>query len=148
MDLPFKLPKRHKYNTLLSWKNRGLIDDNPEALYDESIYLTNCDLCGELYKALRDRQMEHEHLNGIYGPFRNFVCRRCNQLKYDVKIRTDNTSGYPGINKQIDNHCKQGFIWNFRVSIDGKNTSIKTSVDFDKLVKFAEQWKKENNYNT
>ena len=148
MELPFKLYKNHKNITLRSWKQHGLIHDNPEALYDEYIYLRNCDLCGEFYKSSKDRHMEHEHLDGKYGPFRNFTCTSCNLLKSDVKIRTNNTSGYKGICKSNDISCKQGFVWHFRAIIDGKNKSIKRSVDFDKLVKFADKWKKENNYNT
>ena len=148
MELPFKLPKYHKKNTLRSWKHKGLIDDNPEALYDEYIYLTNCDLCGEFYKSLRDRQMEHEHLDGKYGPFRNFTCQSCNLRKSDVKIQCNNSSGYPGISKNKHKTCKQGFIWEFRAMINGKNKTIKTCVDKDKLIEFAKKWKKDNNYNT
>jgi len=148
MELPFKLRKDHKSNTLSCWKRDGLIDDNPEALYDEYIYLRNCDLCGEFYKSSQDRQMEHEHLNGKYGPFRNFTCKSCNQRKYDVKIRKDNTSGYKGIYKHKNKRCKEGFTWRFDAHINGKQKTIKSSVDFDKLVEFAKKWKKDNNYNT
>ena len=148
MELPFKLPKRHKYFTLLNWTRQGLVHDDKDSLYDEYIYLTNCDLCGIEFKDTKDRQMEHEHIDGKYGPFRNFTCNSCNLRKSDVKIRTNNTSGCKGISKYKDKHCKQGFIWEFRAMINGKNKKIKTCIDFDKLVEFAEQWKKDNNYNT
>ena len=148
MELPFKLPKYHKSDTLRNWKQQGLVHDNPEALYDEYIYATNCDLCGKLYKSSKDRQMEHEHLDGKYGPFRNFTCRSCNMLKYDVKMKSNNTSGYKGISKLKDKNCKQGFRWEFQAMIDGKKKTIKTCVDKDKLIEFSEKWKKDNNYNT
>jgi len=145
MELPFKLPKYHKRKTLDNWKRAGLVHDNPEALYDEYIYSTNCDLCGEFYKSSNDRQMEHSHET---GEFRNFVCQSCNQRKSDVKMKSNNTSGYKGICKHKDKKCKQGFIWRFEAYIDGKQKVIKTSTDFDKLVEFSKQWKIDNNYNT
>ena len=148
MELPFKLRKYHKKDTLRSWKKKGLVHDNPEALYDEYIYLTNCDLCGIPYKNSKDRHMEHEHLDGKYGPFRNFTCNSCNVRKSDVKMKSNNSSGYPGISKIKSKTCKQGFRWQFRAMIDGKQKQIKYGTDFDKLVKFAEQWKKDNNYHT
>ena len=148
MELPFKLSKYHKNRTLDNWKNQGLIHDDKDSLYQEYIYATNCDLCGEFYKSSKDRQMEHEHLDGKYGPFRNFTCHSCNQRKSDKKIQSNNTSGYKGISKQIDKTCKQGFVWHFRAMINGKNKSIKSCVDKDKLIEFAKQWKKDNNYNT
>ena len=146
LKLPFKLRKYHKSETLCRWKKRGLIesDEQIEFIYTDYIYDTNCDLCGEFYKNTRDRQMEHDHET---GEFRNIVCRSCNQLKSDVK-RTDNTSGFVGICKQKDKKCKQGFTWRFEAYINGKPKHIKKSIDYDKLVKFAIQWKIDNNYNT
>ena len=145
MELPFELAKYHKSRTLYNWKIKGLVHDNPEALYDEYIYLTNCDLCGIPYKNLRDRQMEHSHET---GEFRNFVCRSCNMLKSDVKMKSNNTSGYVGISKYKDKTCKQGFFWRFEATINGKSKIIKSSVDLGKLIEFSEKWKIDNNYHT
>ena len=145
MELPFKLRKYHKTETICKWKKAGLIHDDKDSLYNEYIYLTNCDLCGEFFKSSKDRHMEHCHET---GQFRNFTCTSCNLLKSDVKMKSNNTSGYKGICKSNDISCKQGFVWHFRAMIDGKNKSIKRSVDFDKLVEFAEKWKKDNNYYT
>jgi len=148
MELPFKLAKYHKRKTLYSWKRQGLVHDNPEALYDEYIYLTNCDLCGIPYKNSKDRHMEHEHLDGKYGPFRNFTCNSCNVRKSDVKMKSNNTSGYVGISKYKDKTCKQGFFWRFEATINGKSKIIKSSVDLGKLIEFSEKWKIDNNYHT
>jgi hypothetical protein len=63
-------------------------------------------------------------------------------------IRSSNISGYKGINKSMDKNSKQGFKWQFRITIDGERRCIKTSVDLDKLIKFADKWKIDNNYNT
>ncbi len=68
--------------------------------------------------------------------------------KSDVKMKSDNTSGYPGISKNKDKKFKQGFRWRFQAMINGKLKTIKTSVDYDKLVEFAKQWKIDNNYHT
>ena len=143
-QLPFKLKKYHKVLTKANWKRKGLIMDNFEEIYNEYIYATHCQLCNKQFTNTKNRHMEHCHAT---GQFRNIVCNRCNQLKADRK-HSINTSGYVGICKQINKRLKQGFTWRFTVNIEGKPKIIKCSVNFDKLVKFAEQWKKDNNYNT
>ena len=147
MELPFELRKYHKTDTKGRWKIQGMIctEEEFESYYAEYIYLSNCDLCGEFFKSSKDRQMEHNHENGV---FRNFVCTSCNTRKDDVKIRTTNKSGYVGISKHIDKRYKQGFRWKFEVSVDGKTKQIKSSVDKEKLNEFAIKWKIDNNYNT
>ena len=140
-----KLYKDHKSITKYSWKKKGLITDNFEQIYNKYIIATHCELCNKKFTKTIDRQMEHCHAT---GEFRNIVCNSCNQRKADVKLKSNNTCGYNGIHKQIDKNMKQGFRWVFRAIINGKRKTIKHSKDFDKLVKFAEQWKKDNNYYT
>ena len=142
-DLPFKLCKYHKTKKRYEWKSRGLKTDNFEDIYNKYIYATHCELCNKQFENTKDRQMEHDHNT---GKFRNIVCNSCNQLKADVKLQSNNSSGYKGISKVKNKTCKQGFSWRFRVEINGKNKTIKQSINFDKLVEFAEKWKKENNY--
>ena len=142
-QLPFKLYNNHKTITRCLWKKLGLIMDNFEEIYNNYIIATHCDLCGLKFKNTRERQMDHCHET---GQFRNIVCRSCNHLKADYKFLTHNTSGYRGISKRLDKQMKQGFRWVFIASINGKNKQIKTSGNFDKLVEFAEKWKKDNNY--
>ena len=89
--------------------------------------------------------MDHNHTT---GEFRNVLCNKCNGRKADKKIYSTNTSGYKGICKHISKKCKQGYYWEFQVKIDGKIKTIKTSTDKEKLILFAEKWKKENNYYT
>ena len=147
MELPFEVAKYHKTYTKSSWKKNGLIvsEEDFESLYYMYIYATQCELCDKEFPNTRDRQMEHNHSN---GEFRNIVCRSCNQLKSDVKINSNNKTGYKGICKGITKRCKQGFIWRFEAYIDGKKKQIKTSVDKEKLIEFADKWKIDNNYNT
>ena len=142
-DLPFKLCEYHKTKKRYEWKSRGLKTDNFDEIYNKYIYATHCELCNKQFEKSLDRQMEHCHAT---GKFRNIVCKSCNMLKIDVKTKTNNTSGYSGINKHNSKKCKQGFIWEFRVMIDGKLKTIKSSINLEKLIEFAEKWKKENNY--
>ena len=143
-ELPFELKPYHKIRTKATWNFRGLLMDNFEEIYQKYIHATNCDLCGKEFTKSIDRQMDHDHKT---GEFRNIVCCRCNLLKSDRK-QSNNTSGYIGITKHIKLDCKQGFYWRFEVKVNNKHKTIKKSVDFDKLVKFADQWKIDNKYNT
>ena len=144
-DFPFELKSYHKALTKYSWKRIGLNMDNFEHIYQEYIHTTHCQLCNKQFENTRERQMEHDHQT---GEFRNIVCRSCNQKKADVKLKSNNTSGYRGISIEKDTTCKQGYYWRFRVYLNGKQKTIKQSVDLDKVIKFAEQWKKDNNYYT
>lgn len=150
MTLPFKLHAEHKKWTKDRWRynSKMKFDDYEfEYWYNEYIYATHCSLekCKKPFKSSRDRQLDHNHDT---GEIRDIICRSCNKKRYDNKIYSNNTSGYVGIFKHIDSHCKQGYIWDFQVYIDGKQKKIKSSVNYDKLVEFAENWKKENNYET
>jgi hypothetical protein len=146
MELPFKLHKYHKKNTKAKWKRNGLIvtEEEFEAIYYMYIFATHCELCNKQFKTSKDRHMEH---NNYTGEFRNIACNKCNQLKAD-RFNKNNTSGYKGISKKCDKNCKQGFIWQFSVNINGKRKTIKRCVDKEKLIKVADEWKKKNNYNT
>jgi hypothetical protein len=145
-ELPFELNKRHKSTTKSSWKKYGLIvtEEEFESIYYMYIYATNCELCNKEFPNTQDRSMDHDHET---GEFRNIVCNKCNTLKAD-RNQSNNTSGYIGISKHYGKTYKQGFTWVFRVTINEKRKRIKSSVDYDKLVKFAENWKKENLYYT
>jgi len=147
MSLPFELYEKHKTSKRCQWKKRGLkiTDEEFETMYKRYIYSTHCELCNKEFKNSLDRQMEHNHET---SEFRNIVCCSCNHRKIDVKISSKNTSGYKGISKYKDIRVKQGFCWRFQITINNKPKTIKTSVNFEKLKKFVEKWKKENNYHT
>jgi hypothetical protein len=147
MELPFKLYKDHKSKTIWTWKYRCLkeTDEFIEELYNRYIVATHCELCDNQFKSSQDRQMEHNHET---GEFRNIVCRSCNQKKYDVKIQSNNISGYKGIYKNKCKRYNQGFVWRFVVFINGKPKFIKSSTDLNKLVVFADKWKIENDYHS
>tara|TARA_R110002153_G_scaffold234453_1_gene387854 strand:- start:16 stop:453 length:438 start_codon:yes stop_codon:yes gene_type:complete len=143
------LHKYHKTYSRAKWLNRGLIitsKEEFEEIYDRYINSTHCEKCGNEYKNTRDKHMDHAHeFDDKWGHFRNVLCRSCNTKR--CKIRSTNTSGYPGIHKHLSKSCAQGYIWEFRVNINGKMKFIKSSIDKEELIKFAIQWKIDNNYN-
>ena len=145
--LVFDLPKRHRSRTKGSWKYVGLVFENNDSqfkndlafhvIYKRCIFARKCELCNTVFQKSNHRYMEHCHAT---GEFRNIVCNSCNLRKSDVKIKSNNTSGYKGISKYIHG-------WQFRVMIKGKKHS-KYMPDLDKLIEYAERWKRENNYYT
>jgi len=140
---------RTKAQTITDWRSRGLILTSKEEgveILNRYLNSTHCEKCGNKYKSTRDRHMDHSHdIHGKYGYFRNILCQGCNLKR--CKIYKNNTSGYLGIFKQIDKTCTQGFYWVFRVTLNGKRKRIKASTNNDWLIEYAEQWKKDNNYN-
>mgnify|MGYP003678104174 CR=1 FL=1 len=146
------LPKYHKTKTKNSWKFKGLIwtsNEEFEEIYQRLISSTHCELCEKPYKSNNDRHMDHIHcIDNKWGWFRNVVCSSCNHLRSDRKMNANNTSGYVGISKQLDKECKLGFYWIFRVTVNKKEKTIKSSVDYDYLKEFAIQWKIDNKYHT
>ena len=148
MELPFAVSKTNKGNTKSTWRYNGLKFENHLAfhiIYKRYIYSAVCELCDTKYKSRRDRHMEHCHAT---GKFRNICCQSCNMKKRDVKIRTDNKSGYKHIYKANKPRYKQGFCWVFKVFINGKNVRPKSSTNLEKLIKFRDKWLIENNYHT
>jgi len=146
-QLPFKLGLEHKSKKKYEWRKRGMIftEKDFEYIYQQYIYCTNCDLCNKQFKSNLDRHLDHCHET---GQIRNILCRSCNCKRKDNKLRKNNTSNYKLIFKQIDKTCKQGYIWVFKVTIDGKTKNIKKSIDIDFLVKYRDKWVKDNNYYT
>jgi hypothetical protein len=88
-----ELPKIHKKNTKYNWKNRGLIMDNFEQIYERYITSTNCEKCKNPYKNRPDRNMDHSHDT---NEFRNILCNPCNG-RTDLTKSIANTSGHANI---------------------------------------------------
>ena len=142
------MSNRHLTHTKSNWKRQGLIlscKEEFDEIYNRYINSTNCEKCNKKYKSNRDRQMDHSHtIHDKYGYFRNILCQSCNQKR--CKIPCTNTSGYKGIYKHKNKIYKQGYCWKFQLTIDGKKTPIKYSIDKEWLIKFAIQWKIDNHY--
>ena len=142
-DLPFPLSKRHRWNTKTNWKSRGLVFENDLAfsiVYKRYIYARQCELCQKVFTKSKDRQMDHDHDT---SKFRNIVCNKCNHLKADNKLHSNNKSGYRGISWRKGNNR-----WEFQAYVNGKKKHIKYMKDLDELITFVDQWKIDNNYHT
>lgn len=146
-----ELHKKHKSGTKYSWRINGLIITSQEEfdeIYQRYISSTQCEFCDKPYKSNYDRQMDHCHyIDDKYGWFRNVLCQSCNQLRSD-RNQSNNTSGYIGISKMKNSRLTQGFRWVFRVEENRIQKPIKTSTNLEYLIKFADQWKLDNKYNT
>ena len=73
-----KTPEGTKGRRLSDWKNRGLIHDDLDELYERYLQATHCDECEEEFihdKGAKQRCMDHCHISGL---FRNFLCKSCN----------------------------------------------------------------------
>jgi len=141
-----------KSNKKNNWRQMGLIlssEEEFDEIYERYINSNNCELCNEPYINNYDRHMDHIHfIDDKWGWFRNVICRICNRKKADNKMRIDNTSRHKLIHKRFRKNYKQGYTWEFRVYIDGKYKTIKSSIDLDFLIKFRDDWTKKNNYYT
>ena len=138
-ELPFQLKKRHKSDTISRWKKRGLKENSETILeiYEGSIRTSNCELCGNPFKSLRDRQMEHCHET---GKFRNIVCIKCNACKSDRKLRINNT-GHRYISKK---KSKKGFYFQIQIYRNGKHVLYKTAKTIEKAIEIRDKFIAEN----
>ena len=146
MSLPFPLRKNHRSDTKSEWKTRGGMNIDPDDfpyVYNEYIHATHCDLCGKEFLTSRDRHLDHDHET---GEIRNIVCNKCNQHKED-RVSNNNT-GLKHISKckNYSNNYKNGYIiqYQFKIFRDGKRIIFKSNVDLDKLIKFRDEFLKNN----
>jgi len=142
--LPFKLYKYHKTRTKYRLKRKGMIFTEEEFndIYEQYIYATNCDLCNKPFNSTCGRQIGN---NQKTKKIKNILCYACNIRIKDTKMLI-NSFNHKDIFKHFDLNYKEGFRYDFILNINGKYTIIKTSTDINFLIKFAEKWKKENNY--
>ncbi len=65
-----------------NWKNRGVISDDYDKLYDYYLSIDNCENCGiELCEGIygnNKKCLDHDHETGL---FRNILCNTCNILR-------------------------------------------------------------------
>ena len=142
-EVPFPLHKDHKSITKTNWIKKygmNIDDDDFDYIYDMYIHATHCDLCGKKFLTSLDRQLDHDHTT---GEVRNIVCNKCNSRKED-RVSNTNT-GLKYICKLKNNKCTNGYTYNFQIMRNGKHIIRKSSVDLDKLVKFRDEFLKNNN---
>jgi len=140
-DLPFELGKYHKTHTKINWKRRGLIetDEIIEEIYEGSIRASNCELCGNAFKSLRERCMDHCH---ITGKFRNIVCRKCNACKSDKKF--NNNTGERYISKIKSKDYKQGFCYKIQIKRNRKWVLTKSTQTIEEAIEIRDKFIEEH----
>jgi len=106
--------KRKKSKKLSSWRTKGLVwtsEEEIDEIYARYLASERCEKCNKKYTKKNVKDMDHEHLNGKYGAFRNILCHACN-----VNDNSSNTSGVPNVYKQ-----KSG--WMYERTINGNKHS-------------------------
>ena len=84
--------KGKKTNTLISWKQMGLLcssKEEYEQIYNRWLNSEKCEKKGCEYEEDNIKHMDHDHSTGL---FRNILCHRCNS-----NDNSSNTSGTPNI---------------------------------------------------
>jgi len=140
-DLPFELPKRNKSSKKYDWKRRGLIftKEEFEEIYNRYIWASHCELCGNPFKSLRDRCMDHDH---ITGKFRNIVCQKCNLCKSDKKFNTNTGEQY--ISKTKNKEYVQGFCYRIRIIRNSKEVLCKIRKTLEEAIEVRDKFIEEN----
>lgn len=89
--------KGAKGKKISNWKQLGLVwttEEEIEEIYERYLASEKCEKKGCEYTETNWKCMDHMHLIGKYGYFRNIICNSCN-----VNDKSNNTSGVPNINK-------------------------------------------------
>jgi len=103
--------KGKKTNTINGWKHLGLVwtsEEEVDEIYERYLASERCEKKGCKYTEKNWKCMDHEHINGKFGPFRNIICNSCN-----VNDKVTNTSGTPNVNKN-------GTGWIYEKMVGGK----------------------------
>jgi hypothetical protein len=78
-------PKGKKQYRISNWKQRGVISDDFDALYEIFINTSECENCGieltEGKSCATNRCLDHDHSITDRENFRNILCQRCNTLR-------------------------------------------------------------------
>ena len=139
-ELPFPISKYHKSNCRSCWKNRGMIfvdDYHFWYVYNEYIHATHCDLCDKLFPNTRDRQLDHCYDTG--DP-RNIVCNRCNSLRKDNKLQSNNKTGERDISKCKHKKYKNGYCFCAKITRNGKIILLKRRNTIEAAIKCRDEF--------
>jgi len=82
----YQTPEGIKSHRINSWKCRGVICDNWDALYDHYTKTAYCDFCRVELSTDKERSsttkcLDHDHSITDRPNFRNILCHKCNVLR-------------------------------------------------------------------
>lgn len=106
-----KSEKGKKINTIKNWKRLGLVwtsEEEKDEIYDRYLASEKCERKGCEYTEKNWKCMDHEHLLGDFGQFRNILCNSCNSNE-----KSNNTSGVPNVSEKKDG-------WEYKKMVNGK----------------------------
>tara|TARA_R110000823_G_scaffold313960_1_gene442161 strand:- start:21 stop:740 length:720 start_codon:yes stop_codon:yes gene_type:complete len=93
IELPksyYDSPSEYKSNKISNWKDRGVIYEDFDDLYEVYMNTMKCQNCDKTFETSYDRCLDHDHDSGL---FRMILCRGCNNhdshLKYPVGMTTE-----------------------------------------------------------
>jgi hypothetical protein len=87
-----KTPDYRKSQTISKWKERGVIHDNFDALYEQYLEATHCNACKSGFKSTFYKCLDHDHTTGF---FRQFLCRYCNNQDNWKKFISPSSQSVP-----------------------------------------------------
>ena len=70
--------KYKKIGIIGKWKERGIISDDYNFVYDIYLDTTNCNFCNNKFKNTTDRCLDHDHDIINSNNIRGILCRVCN----------------------------------------------------------------------
>tara|TARA_R110000803_G_scaffold57013_1_gene114799 strand:- start:1116 stop:1592 length:477 start_codon:yes stop_codon:yes gene_type:complete len=100
-----------KIHTINGWNQIGLVVTSKEEIdeiYARYLASERCEKKGCEYTIKNKKCMDHMHLIGKYGYFRNIICNSCN-----VNDNSRNKSGVPNVSKN-------GNGWAYEKMVSGK----------------------------
>ena len=68
----------HNKETIIRWKQYGIITDDWENIYDIYMDTNNCNYCNKKFKNTLDRHLDHNHNITDSNNIRGILCRVCN----------------------------------------------------------------------
>ena len=106
-------------------------EEEMDEIYERYLASERCEKKGCEYTEKNKKCMDHMHLIGKYGYFRNIICNSCN-----LNDRVDNTSGVPNVHKSKDG-------WIYQKMVNG-NRHRKWFKTFEEAIDYKKKYEENN----